>query len=152
MTGSSPLPNRILPATDRPTIDMHEVRTWVVTDASATEAQCGIAELPQVTPLRSQIDRHTFDMIAAFCDTLVLHIESRIGGWRAITANHQKRIVGVEPLSQIPKQVEDAGIHGSDFVRVVIPQDPIDVSDGLTNVVTVGPVDGPQPLAGMDIV
>jgi len=60
--------------------------------------------------------------------------------------------VRIEPISQHSKQVENAGVHRSDLVGMVVPQNPVDVPDRLPNVVAVGPIDGPQPFTGMDVV
>ena len=60
--------------------------------------------------------------------------------------------MGIEPVAQHSKQIENAGVHGSDLVGMVIPQNPVNVSDRFSNVVTVSPIDRPQPLTSMDVV
>ena len=69
-----------LPATNRSTIDVNEVRTRIITDTSAPEAQGRIADLVQVAALRSQINSHPFDMIAVFRYPLVMQVEAPVGG------------------------------------------------------------------------
>jgi len=60
--------------------------------------------------------------------------------------------VRVESVTQHPEHVENAGIHRPDLVGMVVAQNPIDVSDCLSNVVTVSPIDGSEPFTSMDIV
>jgi len=141
-----------LPATNRSAIDVNEVRTRIIADTSAPEAQRRIADLAQIAALRSQIDGHPFDMIAIFRHPLVMQVETSVGGRRAIPANYEERIVRIEPITQVSEHVQNTGIHRPDLVGMVIPQDPVDVPDRLPNVVTVGPIDCPQPFTGMDVV
>src|SRR5262245_33783792 len=91
-------------------------------------------------------------MIAKFRHALVAKVEPSVSGWRAIAAYHEERIVSVEPVSQHSEHVENASIHRPDLVGMVVPQNPIDVSDCLANIVTVCPIDRPKPLTSMDVV
>jgi hypothetical protein len=106
----------------------------------------------EVSALRPEIDSHSLNMIAVFRYPLVTHVELSIGGRRTIAANHEERIVGVEPITQHTEDVENASIHRPNLVGMVVPQDPVDVSDSLPNVVTVSPIDRSKPFTSMDVI
>jgi hypothetical protein len=141
-----------LPATYGPTIDVDEVWARVIADPAASETQRRVSDAAQVSALRPEIDSHPLYMIAVFCHPLVTHIELPVSSRRTIAANHEERIVGVEPITQHTEDVEDASIHRPNFVGMVVPQNPVDVSDCLPNVVTVGPIDCSKPFTSMDVV
>ena len=141
-----------LPATDRSAIDVDKIRARVITDPAASEAQGCVANLAQIPALRSEIDSHPFDMVAVLRDPFVSKVELPVGCRRAIAANDEKRIVRIEPIAQHSEQVENAGIHRSDLVGMMVSQNPVDVPDCLPNVVAVRPIDRPQPLTSMDVV
>jgi hypothetical protein len=108
--------------------------------------------LAQIPALRPQVDGHSLYVIAIFCYPLVVKVQSSIGCRRAIAANHEKRVVRIEPIAEHPKQVQNAGIHRPDLVGMVVAKDPVDVPNCFPNVMPVGPINGPQPFAGMDVV
>ena len=83
----------------------------------------------------------TTDVLASEFGQDVADIVMEVSDDRTLPKDERKR-----------KQVENAGVHRADLVGVMIPQDPIDVLDGLTNIVAISPVDGPQPLPGMEVV
>jgi hypothetical protein len=141
-----------LPVTDWSTIDVNEPRARIVTDAAALQARRCIAHLGQATPLRPKIDRHALGMIAVFRYAFAMQIHLRVGHGRSVTADNQERIARIEPFAHHPEHVENAGIHRTHLVGVMIPQDPVDVPYRLSDVVSVGPVDGAQPFAGVRVV
>ena len=141
-----------LPATDRSAIDVDKIRARVITDPAASEAQGCVANLAEIAALRSEIDSHPFDMVAVLRDPFVSKVELPVGCRRAIAANDEKRIVRIEPIAQHSEQVENAGIHRSDLVGMMVSQNPVDVPDCLPNVVAVRPIDRPQPLTSMNVV
>jgi hypothetical protein len=131
------------PATYWSAVDVDEAGAWVVTHPPAAEAERRVADLAEIPPLGPQIDRHPFDVIAVFRYPLVAQVHFSVGRGRAITAHHQKRIERIESVSQHSQHIKDPGIHRSDFIRMMIPQDPVDVPHRLSNVMTVGPIDRP---------
>ena len=110
-----------LPATNRSAVDVHEARARVIADPAALEAQRRIADLVEITPLGPQIDGHSFDVIAVLRRAFVAQVHPHVGRRRTVSANHQKRIVGFEPVAQHPEHIEDPGIHRPDFVGMMIP-------------------------------
>ena len=58
----------------------------------------------------------------------------------------------VESVTQHPEHVENTGIHRPDFVRMVVTQNPVDVSDCFSNVVAVSPIDRSEPFTSVDVV
>ncbi len=115
-------------------------------------AQRRIADLAEIPAFGPQIDGHPLDVVAVFRYPLVAQVHTHIGRRRTVSANHQKRIVGIEPVAQHPEHIENAGVHRSELVRMMIPQDPVDVPHRLPDVMTVGPVNRAQPFAGVNVV
>jgi len=60
--------------------------------------------------------------------------------------------VCVESVTQHTEHVENTGIHRPDLVRMVVTQNPVDVSDCFSNVVAVSPIDRSEPFTSVDVV
>src|SRR5260221_2472688 len=143
---------RYLPVADRSAIDVDEIRPRIIADPAAAQAHCRAVEVAQVAPLAAQIDGHALDVIAVARHAAAAHVHHVISRRRAISADHQERLMRVEPVAQHPDQIESARIHWPHFTGMVVAQHPVDVAYRIPDVMAVGPVHRTDPFAGMGVV
>src|SRR5207245_8588503 len=101
---------------------MNEIRGRIESDAAALGAQARFPQLLERNAWNVEIHRLAQRVLAEFGDAARSPPQHRIGGGRAISADHPDRLIRVEFPAHFPDEVDEMRIDRDSFVFSPVAQ------------------------------
>lgn len=141
------------PGTNRTGIEVDEAaRVAIVAHAASTQGNGAFTQAGIAAASEADVDGLTTHVEAIACDALGSPAELGIGFGRAITAvDLNLAFLAVHSGLQVIQEIEQLGIHESGFMGVVIPEEMIQLGQGVPLVAVTDAVGDAQRFIGVGV-